>query len=84
MAKWRNFNHAGSVCTPKTDPALAPGMARAGRPARSPEAARYPRVARTCDGGAAFQPPSWSGRPVRDIAGPCPRPASRPAVFPIP
>jgi hypothetical protein len=31
---------------------LAPGMARAGRQARSPEAAGYSRVVRTCDGGA--------------------------------
>ena len=46
----------------------APGMARAGRPTRSPEAAGYSRVARTCDGGADSQLPSWSGRPVRDIA----------------
>lgn len=45
----------------------APGMARAGRPTRSPEAAGYSRVARTCDGGADSQLPSRSGRPVRDI-----------------
>ena len=48
---------------------LAPGMARADRPARSPEAAGYSRVACTCDGGADSQLPSWSGRLVRDIAG---------------
>ena len=37
---------------------FTPGMARAGRPARSPEAARYSRVARTWDGGADLQLPS--------------------------
>lgn len=44
-------------------------MARAGRPARSPEVAGYSRVARTCDGGADSRLPSRSGRPVRDITG---------------
>jgi hypothetical protein len=48
---------------------LARGMASAGRPARSPAAAGYSRVARTCDGGADSRLPSRSGRPVRDIAG---------------
>jgi hypothetical protein len=36
-------------------------------PAGPSAAAR--RVARTCDGGAGFHQPSWSGRPVRDITG---------------
>src|SRR4249920_3040010 len=46
---------------------LAPGMASAGRPAPSPEAAGCSRAARTCDGGADSQLSSWSGRRVRDI-----------------
>ena len=61
-----------------------PGAARAAWPARLPEAAGCRRAARTCDGGADSRLPSCSGRPVRDITGLCSRPASMPAVFPIP
>ena len=49
-----------------------PRMARAGRPARSPEAAGYSRVARTCDGGADSPscPRGQAGRCVTSRAMP--------------
>ena len=62
----------------------SPVRPRAARPARRPEAAGYPRVARTCDGGAE----SWPALAARSAGtghdGLCPRPASMRSVFPFP
>ena len=50
---------------PKADQ-IPPGLGPAGRRL---QAAGYATVARTCDGGAGFQRPTRSGRPVPDLTG---------------
>ena len=73
-----------STCGPGADFLKQISSSRV-RPGRSSAAgSRCARVARTCGGGAGFQRPSRSGRPLRDLTGYAPRPGSMPAVFPIP